>query len=237
MYNIIRALYRITLKPACKGILILKSWLIIIWRLLLFHFLKGLETDPYGIRIGYVTRKKNMHFDDTNNKDEFQDGVYKRIEEFFIDKKLYSIIDIGCGSGFKLMKYFSDFQTTGMELPPALDYLKKTYPERVWIYSDFNFMPDKQYDMVISIDVIEHLIDPDNLLKYIKKIGPKYVVISTPDRDKLPYRSRLGPPINTAHIREWGQSEFINYLGQYIEIIESRVINHQDHYVIGVPKS
>lgn len=229
MRDLLRFVYNHTLRP-------LRSWLIILWRLAIFRVLKGQKTDRYGIKIGYVIRPNNHHFDDTPNRDEYQDTIYKRIHEFAADKQMTSIMDIGCGSAFKLLKYFDKFETVGLELPPALDYLKKNHPERKWIYSDFSFVPEKQFDMAIAVDVIEHLSDPDPLLNYLRKIKTKFVALSTPDRSTLPYRGRLGPPINKCHVREWAQNEFVDYVGRYLDLVEVKRI--QDHYnfVIGKPK-
>ena len=237
MRIIIRAIYRITLKPLYKGLKIIKSWFIIVYRLIIYHLLKGCKSDKYEIKIGYVTRKENIHFNDSGNKDEHQDEVYRRIKKLFIEKQLKSIIDIGCGSGYKLIKYFNEYDTIGLELPPALEYLKKKYPDKTWIYSDFNFLPAKTYDMIISIDVIEHLKNPDDLLNYIKTLKPKYVALCTPDRDKLVYQSRLGPSVNIAHLREWSKHEFDNYIRKHFEIIESEVLDNQDHYIIATLKN
>lgn len=235
MRNIIRTVYRVTLKPLLKGLKIIRSWLIILIRIIVYRLFKGEKTDKYAIKIGYVTRNNNIHFNDSYNKDEYQDKVYKRLMEFFREKQLKSIIDIGCGSGFKLIKYFNNFKTIGFELPPALDFLKEKYPDKTWILSDFNYIPEETYDMIICIDVIEHLKNPDELLDYIKKLKPKYVALCTPDRDNLVYQSRLGPSVNIAHIREWNKHEFDNYIGKHFNIIESEVLENQDHYIIAIP--
>lgn len=45
-------------------------------------------------------------------------------------------IDVGCGSGWKLVKYLSEeFHTIGIETEPALSFLRKTYPEQVLDFS------------------------------------------------------------------------------------------------------
>ena len=46
----------------------------------------------------------------------------------------YTIVDVGCGSGWKLVNYLSkEFKTIGMETEPALSFLKQTYPDQIWI--------------------------------------------------------------------------------------------------------
>ncbi len=42
-------------------------------------------------------------------------------------------IDVGCGSGWKLVNYLSgEFHTIGIETEPALSFLRKTYPDQVF---------------------------------------------------------------------------------------------------------
>ena len=50
---------------------------------------------------------------------------------------------------------------------------------------DFSQNDVPKADLVIASDVVEHLVDPDEMLQFISRIGPKFVVISTPDRDLL----------------------------------------------------
>ena len=43
-----------------------------------------------------------------------------------------TVIDVGCGSGWKLVNYLSkEFKTIGVETEPALSFLRKTYPDQV----------------------------------------------------------------------------------------------------------
>jgi 2-polyprenyl-3-methyl-5-hydroxy-6-metoxy-1,4-benzoquinol methylase len=85
-------------------------------------------------------------------------------------------------------------------------------------------------DLVIASDVIEHLLEPDEMLKFIvDKIDPRYVVISTPDRNLLRYGIHNGPPLNAKHIREWSMPELHAYLSEFLEIIE--------HFISSAPQA
>ena len=86
-----------------------------------------------------------------------------------------SIIDIGCGSAYKLVTYLGDYETIGIEVP-------ETYE---WLISDFSTGKTLSADLIICSDIIEHLIDPYELIKFIKDISFKYLLISTPSRDLL----------------------------------------------------
>ena len=202
---------RLLLKPVYKLVLQISRIVLAVIKLLSF-LVVGKTKDRYCIKSLYLSRKSNVHFNDTENMDEHQDGIYQYAFDLFTEKKLSSVLDIGCGSGYKLMKYFHDYNTTGLELSPALEFLKQKYPERSWIQSDFNNIPDGIYDMVLSVDVIEHLQTPEQLLKFISEVKCEYIIISTPDRSKMKLASKIGPPVNKAHIREWSRKEFVSFL-------------------------
>jgi 2-polyprenyl-3-methyl-5-hydroxy-6-metoxy-1,4-benzoquinol methylase len=184
------------------------------------------NAENYFIKKDYISRNKYVHFDDTMNKDEYQNEVYLAAKKLAKDYCYMRIADIGCGSGFKLLKYFQEKYTVGFEIQPTLNFLLKKYPHRQWQNSDFTLFPtERQFDLIICADVIEHLLDPDQLLEWINKCEFEILVISTPDRDRLlavqnNIQSQTGPPVNPAHIREWSFAEFGSYIGHYFDIID-----------------
>lgn len=169
----------------------------------------------YEIKEGYIIRQKPNHYDDTTLKDEYQDEVYEFAKNLLDEKKFSRIVDVGCGSGFKLIKYFDNYDTIGIETEPCFSNLIKKYPNKKWIKSG---EPEKNFsnfstktDIIICADVIEHLLDPDLLISYINLFEYKYLIISTPDREKF-YGEKNGPPLNHNHVREWTFEEFEKYL-------------------------
>ena len=176
----------------------------------------------YGIKEGYIVREENEFFDDTPNTDKWQKAVYEYAKEKLLEYAYKSVLDIGTGSGYKLIKNFEDYDTLGIDLPPTVNWLRKKYPARNW--SD-KFEPVRNYDLLISSDVIEHIPNPDTLLDLIKNCSPKLIILSTPDREVLYKGEHNGPPKNKSHCREWNKSEFYKYISQHMTIL--------DHIVIG----
>ena len=172
----------------------------------------------YFIKEGYKHRSKYHHYDDTKEEDYYQDEVYKKAKEILEEKGYNSVLDIGCGSGFKLIKYFDKNETVGLELENNLEFLNKKYPNKKWIKSDFESFLKEDCELIICSDVIEHLVDPDILFNFINKINYKHVVISTPERDIVRGLNDMGPPNNPAHVREWNKKEFSNYVSNFIKI-------------------
>ncbi len=180
--------------------------------------------DNYEINEGYIHRGSESYLDVTSGKDEAQDEVYSKAYNIAKKYSLKTIADLGCGSGFKLLKYFKGYKTIGYDLQETIDKIREKLDHtdnNKWEYSDFSKDPYKS-DIVICADVIEHVLHPNNLIEYILKMDPKYVVISTPDRDTLAAWGRLqGPPYNVHHIREWSIGEFSKYMSRWFNIISS----------------
>lgn len=197
----------------------------------LFAERKSFKEQNYFLKKGYISRTTYTHFDDTPFKDEYQDDVYYAAWEFASRNGFTKIGDLGCGSGYKLIKYFSDVDTIGLEIEPTLSFLKKTYPNRDWRSSEFHKKPPFDHrELIICADVIEHLVDPDDMMNWLSECNFDYVLISTPDRDSLDSvwgkdkkkikQSRSGPPVLQVHVREWGFNELHKYVSQYFEIVE-----------------
>jgi hypothetical protein len=175
----------------------------------------------YHLPDGYVEQSDNfVEHDDRPLTDEWQDEVYRRAKEIFLTERLKSICDYGCGSGFKLMKYFADFYTVGIETPTTVDFLKEKYPGRVWIAEAYTYFPT---DMVICADVLEHIENPDEVMSRIRDWKPAWIVLSTPERE-LREEPTLGPPGHRGHYREWSLPEFKAYVEDWFTIVEGPMI-------------
>ncbi len=174
----------------------------------------------YFIHEGYEHRREPRYFDATSSTDDWQDEVYRFAREIADQFNFRSVIDIGCGSGFKLLKYFRDCATIGIDVPETCSVLKDRYPNRRWAVADFSALTVPQADLVIVSDVIEHVPDPDALLLYILRLAPRSVILSTPDRNLLRMGTHNGPPQNPTHLREWSMAELHAYLSVFLEIDE-----------------
>ena len=184
----------------------------------------------FGISWPYRSRTEYHHHDDRDLTDEWQKEVYEHAAKLTHSNGYKNILDVGCGSGFKLIQFFEGFNTLGLELVCNLDFLKSTYPQRNWGLSDLQSTPDFQPDLVICADVIEHLTNPDELLSFLVRLNAGHIVLSTPDRSLLyrPWQKRYwGPPRNPSHQREWTSREFFRYISDTFEVVE-HVITRKD---------
>lgn len=174
---------------------------------------------PFCIRQDYTPRLDNHPSDERGQTDACQDDVYRAARQAMDDNALMSVLDVGCGGGFKLMKYFHDVRTLGLDLEPNFSFVCEKWPNREWGVGDLSATV-AGFDLLIASDIIEHLADPDELLGFIERAQPKVAVISTPNRDNLADWTWPGPPRNTCHVREWSAPEFAQYIGQRFDILE-----------------
>jgi SAM-dependent methyltransferase len=200
-------------------------------RCLRFELLSLLpERRRYGIAGGYLHRE-TVAFDDAAGKeDQWQREVYETARAIMLEHGLRSIHDVGCGSGYKLVHMLGDFDTTGIDLPENIGWVRELYPDRKWVGAPFEDVRLPKADLVICADVIEHVADPDALMRFIVSIAQKWVVLSTPDREiAYPRRSShlLGPPENPTHLREWTKAEFRRYIANYLEIERHEITNRE----------
>lgn len=179
---------------------------------------------------GYRSRKSVVHWDDTNSKDEYQDEVYRFACRLVRERNYRSIVDFGCGSAYKLMKYFSEFDFVGYELEPTLSYLNQTYPGRKWRASTIAAEDFDDADLVICSDVIEHLPQPDLLLRALSQSSARTVILSTPSLEIFAdwggtASTRYGPPAIPTHYREWTTLEFGRFVNQFLPVTEHHVLD------------
>lgn len=181
----------------------------------------------YCIRSDYKHRSVQewRHYDDTEATDEYQNEVY--VSARALAKDGDRILDVGTGSGFKLLKYFKDFDTVGLDIEPTLSWLRQYHSDRTWNESDLKVIPKGKFGVVICSDVIEHIPDPDVMMAFLSSIDFDYLVMSTPERDNLCGLEETGPPLNTAHYREWSLDEFKNYVGQFFNVKAHFLSNHK----------
>ena len=91
-----------------------------------------------------------------------------------------SICDIGCGSGailFELNKYYPEAELQGYDISPDLDMFWEKY-KKIGINFDVGdvlSIEKEKFDVVLVVDVLEHLADPFSFLESLKGKANKYV--------------------------------------------------------------
>lgn len=79
-------------------------------------------------------------------------------------------------------------------------------------------------DTVSCMEVIEHVVDVDVLLKKLSSIG-KYVMITTPDAEGR--HGMIDSERNEEHVRMFTKQELIDACSKYGKVIETKLIDDQ----------
>ena len=162
----------------------------------------------------------------------YQREVYAWADTIIGQHDLKTVADLGCGFAYKLhwlYKQHPEVEFWGIDQPNAIRLCREHYGFGCWLGVDLENPepPGRNFDLVISSDVIEHLENPDVLLSYIKSISAPggYVLLSTPERDRLRGENCRHSP-NEAHVREWNYEEFSSYVASRgFEILEHRLLS------------
>jgi len=181
----------------------------------------------YCIKPGYEHRTVNATLEDTAGdywdstrellSRHVQHAVYTLAADLVRECGLKTVLDVGCGMAHKLHEQLHPIaDVTGVDQPSVVAAVGRLFPDLKMVSANFEQPGATElgtFDLLTSVDVIEHLLDPDELLGFIRAHAhaDSVVLLSTPERDV-----RRGTSNNrskkAAHVREWNQVEFGAYL-------------------------
>jgi len=127
-------------------------------------------------------------------REPLQMGWYRFVTTL-VRKK--TVLDVGCGSGEGLRLLSSEASSAvGIDLDPRL-----VQPDLKIYSKDVTEMPDKSFDVVACVDVIEHVQEDRLFLDQLVRVAREIVFVSTPNytvsKNSHPY-----------HVREYRPREF-----------------------------
>lgn len=142
-------------------------------------------------------------------------------------------LDVGCGLGYglDLLSIKAD-QVTGVDVDEkAIAWCRDRDQGRnprlagLHVY-DGDRLPfdDDAFDVVTSIDVIEHVPDYHAFLRELIRVARRAVVVSTPNR-RPEHTNPDGSPRNHWHLREWSRDELDAILREHTVHVEWHHVN------------
>ena len=162
---------------------------------------------------------------------------YRDLEEMYLRRKaeIRNVLEVGVGAGFSTQRIrgFLDHEV----VLEASEYEEELVPVAVKrnpgvvIRQESVYelgRPACSFDLVICLEVLEHLEHPDRALQELARVSKKYVIVSVP-REPLwramnvmrgKYLLSLG---NTpGHIQHWSTQKFCRLLSKQFNIVEIR---------------
>jgi len=188
---------------------------------------KRRSLDNFHIKAGYQSREAAISCEVSLVEVHdviHQPDVYALVA--FLAKKFNCshVLDIGCGRGYELSKLHPDFALVGVDFGSNIAYCRTHYPFVEWLELDLEqahpaLLPKHVLSktLIVCSDVIEHLCNPNGLLKTLEnclQYAP-VAIVTTPERDLVRGYDDCGPPANHSHVREWSLSEFSKLLKEF----------------------
>ena len=141
------------------------------------------------------------------------------------------ILDIGCGEGKVIEQLHASHPSpsTGIDLDPARIYLAKSQSVDIpFAVGNAQELPyeDNSFDFVMILEVLEHVGEPDLVLREAYRVTSKYLLASVPNEPwwrignlaRLKYIRDLG---NTPeHINHWSVRSFKTLISDYFRIVK-----------------
>lgn len=140
-----------------------------------------------------VKNFENKRWGSENQKISFRHKATLNLMTGLSNKEM-SVLDLGCGDGL-LLSLLKEKGIIGKGLDISDEGVEKTkikgFEASIFDFSDRLPFPDKTFDVVVSLDVLEHLYNPESLLKEASRISREFVIIGVPNFNSLPARLQV----------------------------------------------
>ena len=127
---------------------------------------------------------------------------YKKILEILKEQQFCSILDVGARKSPILENLDSSVEKVLLDLDQV-----DCSPDIRTIQDDFyTWVPDKHYDAVVCLQVLEHLEDPSTFAKKLFDIATRFVIISVPYNWELRIcKEHVQDPVDLDKLFSWTQ--------------------------------
>jgi ubiquinone/menaquinone biosynthesis C-methylase UbiE len=147
------------------------------------------------------------------------DGFYRRLAETVRNIPAQSILDAGCGEGETLerLRDLLPPVVVGFDLnPDSVAYAAQRFPKGTFTVENVYHLPypDQNFDLVLCLEVLEHLERPTDALRELARVARMSIVVSVPNEPwfqlgnlaRGKYLNRLGD--HPEHVQHWNRRTF-----------------------------
>ncbi|MDP3989563.1 MAG: methyltransferase domain-containing protein [bacterium] len=128
----------------------------------------------------YIEKNSDLHNSDVSSKVSVINRLLPKIPI-----KIDSVVDVACGSGkilLEITKGLDIKKSMGIDISKNMIEVAKTNDlEKIveWINDDVYQVQRSDFDLVLAVDILEHIEKDIVLLNHIKKLG-RFVILKVP---------------------------------------------------------
>ena len=149
---------------------------------------------------------------------------FNTIHKTIKDLKIRTVLEIGCGAGFStqyLKKMFYSLEASDWDYSLVKQARLRNPTISIKIETIYNLFRDiNSFDLVIVLEVLEHLKMPLAALREIQRVSNHYVLFSVPHEPLWSIAHACNFRDDLEHIWHWTGEDFVNLIGQYFTIIK-----------------
>jgi ubiquinone/menaquinone biosynthesis C-methylase UbiE len=158
-------------------------------------------------------------------------GFLARLDRMLDGSFPTRILEVGVGEGEvagRVRERFPDASLVGLDLPSDNLALQWQTRDVSACFGDVAHLPfpDATFDLVLAIEVLEHVEDPPAALREIRRVATRDVVLSVPNEPlwrvaNMARGKYLGALGNTpGHIQHWSTRAFVRLVQDYFDVSE-----------------
>ncbi len=161
---------------------------------------------------------------------------HRLLSDWVNELEVISVLDAGCGEGFVakgLMAARPGLDYVGIDPDPqAIELARGMCPQARFDHASIEDLPlngSKQFDLVLCIEVLEHLPDPQEALRRLAKSSRKYVLLTVPWEPWFTLGNLLrGKYLQTwgnhpEHINRWSHRRFVEFAAGQVDVVRSAI--------------
>ena len=161
---------------------------------------------------------------------------HKRLSDIVLARNPSEILEVGCGEGYVL----AALREAGVKCPihgidfseSAIAEARRRVPDATFAVEDARALAQsgRRYDLVLMIEVLEHLPDAQFMLSVLAQLSKRHVVVSVPWEPFFRGLNFLrGKHVRALgndpeHIQHWGRSEFRQLVEQHLVVREAPIV-------------
>ncbi len=180
----------------------------------------------------------------TTNYEKFQtanpvvarmiDRFYARLRSLVASLSPRSVLDAGCGEGETLARLDAVLpdRVAGIDVrEECIAYARHRFPEGIELSQQSVYelaFPDREFDLVLCLEVLEHLRQPHAALAELSRVSRSDLVVSVPHEPWFQIGSLLrgnylvGLGNHPEHVQRWNRRRFVSFLASSLEVVSVR---------------